>query len=195
MIKMVVIGIGLAGVLTMTGGVWLWWQHQQTVIADSSGGSIAISGNATAASSVAPSVAPSVSQMPTVAPAPARAPETPAGFSEYAQYRDSATPLFTDVASGTGTEAKVGSAVTVDYKGWLTTGQEFDESFARHQPFSFVVGQGQVIAGWDQGVQGMKVGGQRRLVIPSKFAYGDRVTGQIPPDSLLVFDIWLRAVK
>ena len=109
----------------------------------------------------------------------------------------------TDVVVGQGAEALPGSQVTVHYTGWTydlarpeNKGAEFDSSRKSGQPFSFVLGQKQVIAGWDQGVTGMKVGGQRRLVIPSALAYGDAgAGGVIPPGATLVFDVELLGVQ
>jgi FKBP-type peptidyl-prolyl cis-trans isomerase FkpA len=109
----------------------------------------------------------------------------------------------TDLVIGQGAEATSGSQVTVHYTGWMydnahpeKKGAEFDSSRKSGQPFSFVLGQQQVIAGWDQGVTGMKVGGQRRLVIPSALAYGDRgAGGVIAPGATLVFDVELLGVQ
>ena len=104
----------------------------------------------------------------------------------------------TDLRVGTGAEATTGRRATVNYTGWLydasrpeQKGQQFDTSVGR-QPFTFTVGAGQVIAGWDRGVPGMKVGGQRRLVIPPELGYGSRGSPPvIPPNATLVFDIEL----
>jgi FKBP-type peptidyl-prolyl cis-trans isomerase FkpA len=109
----------------------------------------------------------------------------------------------TDLVIGQGAEATPGSQVTVHYTGWTyddtrpeKKGAAFDSSRKSGQPFSFMLGQRQVIAGWDQGVTGMKVGGQRRLVIPSALAYGDRgAGGVIAPGATLVFDVELLAVQ
>jgi FKBP-type peptidyl-prolyl cis-trans isomerase FkpA len=109
----------------------------------------------------------------------------------------------TDVRVGTGAEATNGRTVTVQYTGWLYTqstadhrGTKFDSSRDRNQPFSFVLGAGQVIRGWDQGVAGMRVGGQRTLVIPSSLGYGSAgAPGAIPPNSALVFDVELLDVR
>jgi len=108
----------------------------------------------------------------------------------------------TDLRVGTGADATSGRRATVDYTGWLydptqpeQKGRQFDTSVGR-QPFVFTVGAGQVIRGWDQGVVGMKVGGQRRLVIPPDLAYGSNGSGGvIPPNATLVFDIDLREVQ
>jgi peptidylprolyl isomerase len=96
-----------------------------------------------------------------------------------------------DLITGTGAEAKAGQTVTVNYVGVLFKGgKEFDASWKRNEPFSFTLGKGQVIAGWDQGVPGMKVGGRRELVIPSALAYGPKGSGStIPPNAPLVFVI------
>ena len=109
---------------------------------------------------------------------------TPSGL----QYRD-------DVA-GTGPEAKAGSHVVVHYTGTLTDGKKFDSSRDRGQPFQFALGAGQVIRGWDEGVAGMKVGGRRRLTIPSALAYGARgAGGVIQPHEPLVFVVDLLEVE
>lgn len=97
---------------------------------------------------------------------------------------------------GSGKEALNGSTVTVHYTGTLEDGTKFDSSVDRGQPFSFTLGVGQVIAGWDQGVLGMKVGEKRRLTIPSDLAYGDSgVPGAIPPGATLLFDVELLNVQ
>ena len=101
-----------------------------------------------------------------------------------------------DVKVGTGAVAETGKVVTVHYTGTLTDGTKFDSSKDRNQPFSFTLGVGQVIKGWDQGVSGMKVGGARRLTIPSTLAYGERGAGNvIPPNATLKFDVELLDVK
>lgn len=97
---------------------------------------------------------------------------------------------------GTGTEAKAGKMVSVHYTGTLTDGKKFDSSLDRGQPFSFALGAGQVIKGWDEGVAGMKVGGKRKLTIPSELGYGARgAGGVIPPNATLVFEVELLDVK
>ena len=103
--------------------------------------------------------------------------------------------IIDDVVVGGGTEATDGSAVTVDYVGTLQNGEEFDNSKKRGQPFSFTIGEGRVIRGWEEGVVGMKVGGKRILVIPSDLAYGDSGYGPIPGGATLVFSIELLGVK
>jgi FKBP-type peptidyl-prolyl cis-trans isomerase FkpA len=104
------------------------------------------------------------------------------------------TLLIEDVVVGTGATAAAGDTVTVDYVGAFTNGNVFDSSYSRSQPFSFRVGAGQVIAGWDQGVPGMKVGGKRRLTVPPSLAYGSSGYGPIPPNSTLVFEIVLLSI-
>jgi FKBP-type peptidyl-prolyl cis-trans isomerase FkpA len=108
-----------------------------------------------------------------------------------------------DAQVGTGAEAVAGRDVTVHYTGWLYDpsrpdhkGTKFDSSRDRNEPFGFRLGAGQVIPGWDQGVAGMKVGGQRTLTIPSDMGYGARgAGGVIPPDATLLFDVELLDVK
>ncbi len=97
-----------------------------------------------------------------------------------------------DQITGEGDEAVAGQTVEVHYTGWLTDGTKFDSSLDRDQTFSFKLGAGQVIAGWDQGVAGMKVGGARKLTIPPEMGYGERgAGGVIPPNATLVFKVEL----
>jgi len=101
-----------------------------------------------------------------------------------------------DLQVGSGDEAKTGKTVSVHYTGTLTNGSKFDSSLDRGKPFEFELGAGRVIKGWDQGVVGMKVGGKRKLTIPSDLAYGARgFPPVIPPDSTLVFEIELLGVR
>ncbi len=108
-----------------------------------------------------------------------------------------------DTVVGEGREAEIGFNVTVHYTGWLYDanaenhkGKKFDSSLDRNSPFNFFLGGGQVIQGWDEGVQGMKVGGKRTLIIPAELGYGARgAGGVIPPNAALVFDVELLNVK
>jgi FKBP-type peptidyl-prolyl cis-trans isomerase FkpA len=103
--------------------------------------------------------------------------------------------LIEDLEVGHGEEAVSGMAVTVHYTGWLKDGTQFDSSVARGDPFRFALGRGEVIAGWDEGVQGMRVGGRRRLQIPPALGYGAWGAGAvIPPNATLVFEVELLAV-
>ena len=104
------------------------------------------------------------------------------------------TLVIEDLVVGTGATAAVGDTVTVHYVGTFTNGTKFDSSYDRNQPYPFRIGAGQVIAGWDQGVPGMKVGGKRRLTIPPDLAYGSRGQGAIPPNTTLVFEIDLLSI-
>lgn len=103
---------------------------------------------------------------------------------------------FIDITPGTGPEARPGQNVTVHYTGWLTDGTKFDSSLDRRDPFTFALGRGQVIKGWDIGVAGMLVGGKRRLIIPPDIGYGARgAAGVIPPNATLIFDVELLAAQ
>ena len=100
-----------------------------------------------------------------------------------------------DQIVGDGDEAVAGQTVEVHYTGWLTDGEKFDSSHDRNDTFSFKLGAGQVIQGWDQGVAGMKVGGARKLTIPPGMGYGERgAGGVIPPNATLVFKVELISV-
>ncbi len=100
-----------------------------------------------------------------------------------------------DIIVGEGAVAEAGQSVFVHYTGWLLDGQKFDSSKDRNDPFDFGLGQRQVIAGWDEGVQGMKVGGTRKLTIPPALGYGARgAGGVIPPNATLVFEVELLGI-
>ena len=103
--------------------------------------------------------------------------------------------VINDVVIGDGSEASKGDTVTVHYIGTLETGQQFDNSNTRGTPFTFTLGENRVIAGWEQGVLGMKAGGERILVIPPGMAYGNKNVGPIPANSTLVFSISLLSIN
>ena len=130
-----------------------------------------------------------------VAPAEAQQTTTVQGKSKLDATRNDLQKL--DVKQGTGSEATTGKAVVVHYTGWLydtskpdSHGAKFDSSRDRGTPFGFTLGAGRVIKGWDEGVQGMKVGGTRKLTIPANLGYGAQgAGGVIPPNAILVFDV------
>lgn len=124
---------------------------------------------------------------------------TPDQFEQHEQYNDSSTIRYVDTLLGTGEEAKNGSSAWLVYKGWLTDGTLFDETKKNEQgqlvAFNFTLGSGQVIQGWEQGIVGMKVGGKRRLIIPSSLGYGATAEGPIPANSMLIFDVELAQIQ
>ena len=104
--------------------------------------------------------------------------------------------IIEEITIGSGAEASAGQEVTVHYTGWLTSGAKFDSSKDRDDPFLFPLGGGRVIKGWDEGVQGMKVGGKRKLTIPPALGYGAHgAGGVIPPNATLVFEVELLATQ
>lgn len=104
--------------------------------------------------------------------------------------------IIEDIETGTGVVAEKGASVSVHYTGWLTDGRKFDSSKDRNDPFRFPLGAGHVIRGWDEGVQGMKEGGRRKLTIPPAMGYGARgAGGVIPPNATLVFEVELLKVN
>ncbi len=102
---------------------------------------------------------------------------------------------YDDLQVGTGATAKSGDTLTVNYTGWLTNGTKFDSSIDRGQTSDFTIGVGKVIAGWDEGIPGMKVGGTRLLVIPPSLGYGSTVNQSIPANSTLIFEVQLVAIN
>ncbi len=101
---------------------------------------------------------------------------------------------YEDIGVGTGTEARLGTRATVLYAGWLPDGTLFDSRTSAANPFAFTIGIGQVIPGWDEGVNGMRAGGVRKLVIPPQLGYGNQAKGLIPGNSVLVYEIELLSV-
>ena len=100
------------------------------------------------------------------------------------------------INSSDGPSPKRGDTVTVHYTGWLTDGTKFDSSVDRNEPFAFVLGTGQVIQGWDQGVAAMRVGDKTRLTIPPELAYGEQgYPGAIPPNATLIFEVELLSIS
>lgn len=104
--------------------------------------------------------------------------------------------IIEELVVGNGATATAGQTVSVHYTGWLTDGTKFDSSLDRNDPFEFRLGAGQVIAGWDQGVAGMQIGGKRKLTIPPELGYGSRgAGGVIPPNATLVFEVELLGLR
>jgi len=133
----------------------------------------------------------------------AKSPEQTATTAAAAPAADAVAPAFQkiDEVQGSGKEAVAGTTAVVNYTGWLFVpsaekqrGEQFDSSVGR-SPFSFQLGAGQVIKGWDEGVQGMKVGGKRTLIVPAEMGYGAGGAGPIPPNATLIFDVELLEVR
>ncbi len=126
---------------------------------------------------------------------PTKATYAPSLDVDLTKMTKSITGLYTrDRVVGTGALARPAFTATVNYTGYFVTGQAFDTSVGR-APFSFLIGYGQVIKGWDEGIQGMRVGGKRQLVIPPALAYGTTGSGQIPGGTILVFEIELTGIR
>jgi FKBP-type peptidyl-prolyl cis-trans isomerase FkpA len=116
---------------------------------------------------------------------------TPSEFQTYDQYKNNPTALYIDVQPGTGKAVAKGSVVTMQYRGWLTNGQEFDETYARGKAFTFTEGAGTVVDGVAEAMFGMKEGGRRRLIIPPAVGHGAAGKNPIPPDAMMIFDVEL----
>lgn len=124
---------------------------------------------------------------------------SPDSFAQYDKYKDAQNSLFGDIAKGDGAELTTNKTAVVTYKGWLTNGKMFDASRQNSdgslQPFVFALGGKQVIPGFEQGVAGMKVGGTRLVIVPPSVGYGSEAKDNIPPNSVLVFEIKLLSVQ
>ena len=121
-------------------------------------------------------------------------------FTEYEKYKTEKSALFGEIKVGTGTEVKVNDKVGIYYKGYLTSGQVFDNQWPakpgdKPKPFEFTLGTNTLLAGLQQGIVGMKVGGTRRIIIPPAVGYGEKGQGAIPPDSVLIMDVELLSVN
>jgi peptidylprolyl isomerase len=130
-----------------------------------------------------------------IQPAPPDPPDAPTSVDE-ADYTTTESGLnYFDFEVGDGPSPEAGQVVAVHYTGWLEDGTRFDSSLSRGQPIEFLIGTGQVIPGWDEGVGTMKVGGKRQLVIPPELAYGEAGRGPIPPNAVLIFEVELVDVR
>ena len=124
---------------------------------------------------------------------------SPNTFAQYEKYKDAQNSLFGDISKGDGVELTAGKTAVVTYKGWLTSGTLFDASRTNSdgsaQPFVFTLGSKQVIPGFEQGVFGMKVGGSRLVIVPPIVGYGSEAKNNIPPNSVLIFEVKLLSVQ
>ncbi len=133
-------------------------------------------------------------QIGTTVTLPSPGPATPPPVTGEPTLTDTGLGII-DTVEGTGATPEAGQTLAVHYTGWLSDGTKFDSSLDRGTPFEFPLGEGRVIAGWDEGMATMKVGGKRRLIIPSELAYGESGSASIPPDSELTFDVELLEIK
>ncbi|MBI3926684.1 MAG: FKBP-type peptidyl-prolyl cis-trans isomerase [Armatimonadetes bacterium] len=126
---------------------------------------------------------------------PASSPASPASVPPEAWVTTPSGLKYAVLQEGAGEEARPGQPALVDYTGWLADGTRFDSSLERKQPFEFLLGAGQVVRGWEEGVSGMKVGEKRKLLIPPELGYGNRGIGKIPPGATLEFEVTLLATR
>jgi len=136
--------------------------------------------------------APAAAQQPApqAGAAPKKAPSAPKTVTTASGLK------YVDLELGTGAMPKTGQHVIVHYTGWLTNGKKFDSSLDRNESYSFVLGAGKVIKGWDEGVASMRVGGNRKLTIPPSLAYGAKgMPGVIPPNATLIFEVQLLRIR
>ncbi len=217
MVKSLLIGFGMVtGIVLLSGGAIFYIRsHQDAVASVGSGGtpvglslaetsptkSIALNtspptqsksttsnSNGLSVSSSASASSPAGSNKSASAPGPE-------DFSQYEQYKDKTAALMGEIRTGDGAAADVNKKVAVNYRGWLTNGKQFDESYSKGQPFIFTVGEHKVILGWEEAIVGMKVGGKRRFVIPPSVGYGAQPPTGIPANAVLVFDVELVAIQ
>ncbi|MDP3735048.1 MAG: FKBP-type peptidyl-prolyl cis-trans isomerase [bacterium] len=144
---------------------------------------------------LAPSAEEKIGEIDQTAPMPRGGDTALDSLSGISGVPDESGLVIEEIKVGGGEEAASGMLVTVHYTGRLLNGRTFDSSLTRGEPFQFVLGSGQVIEGWERGILGMKVGGERVLVIPPALAYGEGKVGIIPPSSTLVFEVELLGVS
>lgn len=170
-------------------------EEKQSVSNSRAAGSLALSQNTATGQLIPMSGAENTNNSTT---ANAQVPQ-PEEFEVYEQYADAEGTMVSDLLEGTGAVAEANDNVAVIYTGWLSDGTLFDQSKVNSkgqtEAISFTIGSNQVIAGWSQGIAGMKQGGKRRLIIPAEFGYGANASGIIPANSLLIFDVELVQVQ
>lgn len=186
-------------VLLVAGGFWLGSRHKGQVTvnssnvgssSDSSTGGLSVNSGATNLGQLGTSSQGSTggsSQGSSTDSSAGSSPVDPSTFAQYDKYKSNPSALFGDVQVGTGAAIGVNQKATISYKGWLTDGTLFDQS----QSFSFTLGAHQVISGMEEGVDGMKVGGTRLIIIPPALGYGAQGQGSIPGNAVLVFEVSL----
>ncbi|MFZ1249297.1 MAG: FKBP-type peptidyl-prolyl cis-trans isomerase [Candidatus Saccharimonadales bacterium] len=219
--KRVWLVVGLVSLIVIVGAGWAWQAHQNKqkeearqialaqAAASASTGSklpsdgttgIVIKNDSVVPSTTSPNQSTPAPSTPTASTSPAanqgeKATLNPSEFGQYDKYKTAQNAVFADIAVGSGAEATVGKKLGVNYRGWLTNGSIFDQNVDATKPFSFTLGAGSVIPGWEQAIAGMKVGGERLLIIPPAAGYGNIPQGPIPADSVLVFYVKLLAAQ
>jgi FKBP-type peptidyl-prolyl cis-trans isomerase len=206
--KDILIGIAVGLAVVTLVGLGIWWGISSQDGPKSSLGAVAESGGSSLNVATA-SGAQNLGQLGTnsqpatgssggTASSASRAP-SPDQFAQYEKYKDNKDALFGEIETGNGKELAINKKAAVYYKGWLTNGQLFDQSrtdsSGKLQPFVFTLGAHEVIPGWEQGVNGMKVGGRRLIIVPPAVGYGAQGQGSVPPNAVLVFEVQLLDVQ
>ena len=199
MLKNKYFGIGgpVVGIILITMGGFLFWHGNKSDKAANNSQVPAVSADKSASSqSQTPD---SSTAQPPASSTTAEPSVDPTKFTQYDKYKDGTAAQFAELKVGDGDQLSSGKKAAVLYKGWLTNGQLFDQSRAddkgQLQPFTLTLGAHEVISGWEQGLNGMQVGGSRLLIIPPSVGYGASGQGSIPPNSVLVFQVQLLAVQ
>jgi FKBP-type peptidyl-prolyl cis-trans isomerase FkpA len=203
-------GVVVMAVLVAAGGGWFWMARQKATdgsrVGAAKGGSVQLQGTTEGklipldAASKKPSSELSVTSAGSGQLSVGGSSRTTSegeqkpDFKQFEQYKTAESTMYRELTPGQGDEAVAGKKVAVNYRGWLTIGELFDQSVSKLSPYVLVLGENRVIPGFEAGIVGMKVGEKRLVIIPPKLGYGDKSMGQIPANSVLVFEIELLRV-